>query len=82
MDPAEKSKIFIFFVLFFSLIFMLKLDEPFRNREIFITSLFLIVQIWVLRVNFFVQFLVDILPLGSGDPHIFADRDPDPGSGS
>ena len=29
---------------------------------------------------FFLQFLVDILPLGSGsvDPHIFAD--PDPGS--
>ena len=28
------------------------------------------------------QFLVDILPLGSGsvDPHIFADPDPDPGS--
>ncbi len=27
------------------------------------------------------QFLVDILPLGSGsvDPHIFADPDPDPG---
>ena len=33
-----------------------------------------------MRVNFFLQFLVDILPLGSGsvDPHIFAD--PDPGS--
>ena len=31
---------------------------------------------------FFLQFLVDILPLGSGflDPHIFADSDPDPGS--
>jgi len=28
------------------------------------------------------QFLVDILPLGSGsvDPHIFEDLDPDPGS--
>ena len=33
-----------------------------------------------MKVNFFLQFLVDILPLGSGsvDPHIFAD--PDPGS--
>ena len=40
---------------------MLKLDEPFRNEKIFIISLFPIVQIWVLRVNF----LVDILPLGS-----------------
>ena len=60
---------------------MLKLDEPFRNQEIFIISLFSIVQIWVLGVNIFLlQFLVDMLPLGSGsvDPHIFAD--PDPGS--
>ena len=61
---------------------MLKLDEPFRNQEIFIISLFSIVQIWVLRVKIFLllQFLVDILPFGSGsvDPHIFAD--PDPGS--
>ena len=60
---------------------MLKLDEPFRNQEIFIISLFLIVKTWVLRVNlFFLQFLVDILPFGSGsvNPHIFAD--PDPGS--
>ena len=28
--------------------------------------------------KFLFQFLVDILPLGSGDPHIF--EDPDPGS--
>ena len=58
---------------------MLNLDEPFRNQEIFIISVFLIVQTWVLRVKFiFLQFLVDILPLGSGsvDPHIFADLDP------
>ena len=44
-------------------------------------SLFSIVQIWVLRLKFFfLQFLVDIFPLGSGsvDPHIFAD--PDQGS--
>ena len=75
-----QSDIFKFFVLFFSLIFILILGEPFRNQEIFIISLFSIVQIWVVRVNFFLQFLVDILPLGSGsvDPHIFAD--PDPGS--
>ena len=62
---------------------MLILDEPFRNQEIFIISLFSIAQTWGLRVNFFLlQFLVDILPLGSGsvDTHIFADPDPDPGS--
>ena len=52
---------------------MLKLDEPFRNQEICIISFFSTVQIW----SFFLQFLVDILPLGSGsvDPHIFADPD-------
>ena len=58
---------------------MLKLDEPFRNQEIFKSSLFSIVQIWVLRVTFFfMQFLVNTLPLRSGsmDPHIFADPDP------
>ena len=47
----------------------------------FLQSLFSKVQIWVLRLkNFYLQFLVNILPLGSGsvDPHIFAD--PDPGS--
>ena len=56
---------------------MLKLNEPFRNQEIFIISLFSIVLIWGLRV---INFFVDILPLESGsvDPHFFAD--PDPGS--
>ena len=52
---------FQFFCLIFSLIYMLKLDEPFRNHEIFIISLFSIVQIWGLRVNFFLQFFVNIL---------------------
>ena len=37
----------------FSLIFILKLDEPFRNEEIFIISLFSKVQIWVLGVKKF-----------------------------
>ena len=32
---------------------MPKLDEPFRNQEIFLISLFSIVQIWVLRVKLF-----------------------------
>ena len=52
-----------------------------KHSEIrkFLKSLFSIVQIWVLRVNFFFQFLVDIFPLGSGsvDPHIFTDPDPE-----
>ena len=58
---------------------MLKLDEPFRNQDIFIICLFSKVQIWVLGAKkCFSQFLVDILPLGSGsmDLHIFADLDP------
>ena len=52
------------------------LDEPFRNQEIFIISLFSIVHILVESI--FLQFLVDILPFGSGsmEPHIFADPDP------
>ena len=39
--------------LSFCLIFMLKLDDPLRNQEILIISLFSIVQIWVLGVKFF-----------------------------
>ena len=38
---------------------MLNLDEPLRNRKIFIISLFSIFQVWVLRVNFAV--LIDNL---------------------
>ena len=38
-------------LIFFSLIFMLKLDEPFRNQEILITSLFSMVHFWVLKVK-------------------------------
>ena len=45
-----------------------------KNEEI---SLFSKIQIWVLGVNFFfLQFLVYNLPIGSVDPHIFADSDP------
>ena len=32
---------------------MLNLDEPFRNQDNFIITLFTLVQIWVLRVTFF-----------------------------
>ena len=66
-DPGYFFKIYWFFlhskifkfVLFFLLIFMLNLDEPFRNRKISIISLFSIFQVWVLRVNFAV--LIDNL---------------------
>ena len=69
LDPHWKK------IFYFSLNFILKLDEPFRNEEIFIVSLFSKVQIWGLgEKRFFLQFLVDILPLGSGSV------DPDPGS--
>ena len=52
---------------------------PYRNQEIFIISLLSLVQIWVLGVIFFLPFLVDILPIGSVDPHFLADPDPDQG---
>ena len=43
----------------------------FRNQEIFIISLFSIVQIWVLKVKFFCSFWLIFCPL---------DPDPDPGN--
>jgi len=49
---------------------MLKLDEPFRNQEILITSLFSMVHFWVLKVKS--SWLI-FCPL---DPQIFADPDP------
>ena len=42
--------------------FILKLDEPFRNEEIFTISFFSKVQSWVLGVK---KCLVDILPFES-----------------
>ena len=44
---------FQIFILFFSLIFICKLDEPIRNEEIFIISLFPQVMNWVLEVKKF-----------------------------
>jgi len=75
LNKAEFSN---FFVLFFSLICMQKLDEPFRNKEFFYNFFFSIVQIWVLILTVFFQFLVDILALGSGSVNlnIFANSDP------
>ena len=67
--------------MFCSIIFMLKLNKPFITQEIFIISLFIIVNILVRRVkNLFLQILVDIFALGSGsvDLHIFTN--PCPGS--
>jgi len=53
---------FLIFGLIFSLIFMLKLDQPVRNQQIFVIS-FLIVQIWALRVHFFFSFWLIFCPL-------------------
>ena len=54
------------------------------NQEIFIISLIFKSSDFDFRDKkvFFLQFLVEILPLGSGsvDLHIFADPDSDPGS--
>ena len=66
--PLNKLNLFnkAEFSNFCLIFFMLKLDESFRNQEIFIISLFSIVQIWGLRVTFFPSVFVDILHLGSG----------------
>ena len=64
------KKNFKFLVLFFSLIFILKLDEPFRNEEIFIISLFSKVQIWGFGVKkIFCSFWLIFYPLDP-DPWI------------
>jgi len=62
------------------IIFILKLDEPFRNEEIVIFSFFKSSELGFRSKKVVLQFLVDILPLGSRsvDPHIFADPDSDP----
>ena len=69
------------FFFFLFVIFMLNLNDQFRDTEI-LSNLFYFLtdQIWVLRANSFVCCFW--LPLGSGsvDPHIFADPDTDPGS--
>ena len=59
----NKKNNFQIFVLFFSLIFILKLDEPFRNEEIFIISFFKS-SIWVLGVKtfFFSSFWLTFYP--------------------
>ena len=63
------------FFCFFSLIFILKLDEPFRNEEFFrIYTFFKKLDLGFRIKSFFLQFLVDILPFGSGS------MDTDPGS--
>ena len=85
LDPRWifwQTIIFKFFVLFFFAYFYPKIWWIIQKwGYIFIISLFSKVQIWDLGVKkiFFLQFLVDILPLGSGslDLHIFANH---PGS--
>jgi len=56
----------------FLLIFMLKLDKPFKSKEMFIIYLVSTVQIWVLRVKkFFLLFSLIFCPV---DPHILRIR--------
>ena len=83
----NKSRIFKFFsFFFFSLIFILKLDEPFRKKENFCQLNFFNssdLESESKKLFFMLQYLVGILSHESGsvDPHIFADRtysDPDP----
>ena len=81
-DPGHFFKIYFFFfkqkIIFqifcfsFSHIFILKLDEPFRNEEIFIISVYYKGS----EFGFFLQFLVDILPLTDPDPGSQNLRDP------
>ena len=61
-------------------IFILKLDEPIRNKKFLLSLFFKSSDLGFRSKKVFFQFLVDVLPLGSGsaDPHIFVD--PDPGS--
>ena len=49
----KQVRIFKLLFFLFSLICMLKLNEPFRDQEISIISFFSTVQIWGFRVNFF-----------------------------
>ena len=71
------------FFIFFSLIFMLKLDEPFRDQNIFKIYLFTTVQIWVLIVKeyLFSVFCCNFAPwIQIRGSAYFCDPDPDPGS--
>ena len=63
------------FLFYFSLIFILKLYESFRDYEILVMSNFLTVEICNSRRESNIYFM----PLGSGsvNPHIFADLDPE-----
>ena len=80
-DPGDFFQIYWIFLtkqnfqifrLFFLLIILLKIDEPFRIRKFLKISLFSINQIWILRVNnFFCSFWLIFFPL---------DPDPDPGT--
>ena len=72
---------FLNFLFYFFRLVYAETRLTIQKAEIFIISLFSIVQIIALesRKTCFFEFLVDILPLGSGsvDPHIFANPDPE-----
>ena len=82
-DPGYFFKIYWFhltkknfqFPIFFAY-FNAKLHKAFRNQEFFNLSFFDSSNLGLESNNFFWQFMVDILPLGSVDPHIFTDPDP------
>ena len=61
-------------------LFMLKLDEPFRDQEIFKIFLFSTVQIWVLRIKkfFYCRFKFIFPPLDPGSQNLADSTDPDP----
>ena len=66
-------------MLFFFAIFILKLDEPFRNEEIFIISPISKGQIWVSGVKkFFLQYWLIFYPLDPGSQNLADPTDPDP----
>ena len=74
----NKAEFSIFCLIFFAY-FYAKLYKAFRNQEIFIISLFQWFKFGFWSKHFVLQFLADILLLGSGswEPHIFADPDPE-----
>ena len=63
-DLLNILRIFSLFFFLYSLIFVLKLHEPLRNnkKEFFFNSSDLGIE----SKTFFLQYLIDILPLGSG----------------
>ena len=75
-------KIYRIFNIFYFAYFYAKTYRTIQKSGHFLNLSFLIVQILILRVQLFLQFLADALRLGSGsvDSHTFGDPDPNSGS--